>query len=76
MTLADCFEVTTHDGGLSQVYVQEAWNQEWETVEIKLSLDRTKVSFSDTGTYWLQIYAIDKNQKKHSWIVKVLVNER
>lgn len=74
--LLDCFEVTANDGMLSTVYFQEAWKLDWEKLEVKLSTDRTKISFEDIGTYWLQIYAMDKNGKKHSWIAKVLVNER
>ena len=74
--LSDCFEVTTQDGVLSSVYVQEVWNPEWKKMDAKLSADRTKICFLEKGIYWLQIYAMDKYEKKHNWIVKVLVNER
>ena len=74
--LSDCFCVSDTKGNVQNVYLKQAWNEAWEEVDVGVSADRRCICISHTGVYWLQIFVLDGNAKEHSWIVKLLVNER
>ena len=76
IAVSDCFEVRNSYGQRVPVYLGEVWNHNWEVVEVKKTSDGSNVCISKAGVYWLQIFTVDKNKKQHSWMVKVLVNER
>lgn len=74
--LSDCFLIKDKDGKVRNVYLKQAWNEAGEEVEAGVSTDRQSICISDSGVYWMQIFALDGNEKEHRWIVKLLVNER
>ena len=75
-SISDCFEVRNSRGLRASLYLDKVWNQNWEIVDVRKSMDGRKICISKAGVYWLQIFTIDKNNKQHSWVVSVLVNER
>ena len=74
--LSDYFSVKDINGNETNVYLKQAWNEAWEEVEVGVSTDKRCICISQAGVYWMQIFALDGNAKEHSWIVKLLVNER
>lgn len=74
--LSDYFCVKDINGNETNVYLKQAWNEAWEEVEVGVSADKRCICISQAGVYWMQIFALDGNAKEHSWIVKLLVNER
>lgn len=72
----ECFTVKNARGETFCVLWKKAWNLQWEEVDVGILADGSSICFSDAGCYWVQIYTLDKNAKEHSWIVKLLVNER
>ena len=74
--ISDYFEARDSNGKIVPTYLGKVWNQNWEPIELRISTDGRIVCISKAGVYWMQIFTVDKNEKQHSWIVKVLVNER
>lgn len=74
--LSDYFCVKDINGNETNVYLKHAWNEAGEEVEVGVSADKRCICISQAGVYWMQIFALDGNAKEHSWIVKLLVNER
>lgn len=74
--LSEYYEATVRGEELGQIFFEDAWNMKWEKINVNISADRSRICFLEPGIYWMEIYALDKNEKKHSWVVKVLVNER
>ena len=76
-TLAEnCFCIKNGNGEIQSSYWKRAWNLDGKDVDVKISQDRSKICFSKIGVYWVEIFAVDRYENEHSWIVKVLVNER
>lgn len=73
---SDCFLVKNQENVYQPVYWQAAWNCAWEPEEVSIASDGRKILFSQPGVYWVQIFSIDNNEKVHSWVAKLLVNER
>ena len=74
--LSDCFCVKDRSGNVQDIYLKQAWNEAWEEVEVGVSADQKSICVPHAGVYWMQILALDGNGKEHSWIAKLLVNER
>ena len=76
MFISDFFEAKNSFGEILPIFFQEAWNLSWENINVETALGGRKIRFLKEGAYRMQIFTTDKNGKEHSWIVKVLVNER
>lgn len=76
ISVSECFEARNSYGEMVPLYLNEAWDQNGVSVDVAKSADGSKLCIAKAGAYWLRIYAIDKNNKPHHWMVKVLVNER
>lgn len=76
VSLQDYVTVKNRQNELVPVFLKRGWNSKWESIELGIPNDASRLSISETGVYWVQIYAKDENQKDHDWIIKLLVNER
>lgn len=74
--LSNCFEAKSSKGEVLPVYLQKVWKSDGEEIELGHATERTSICFSETGVYWLQLGAIDSNQKETSVVVKLFINER
>ena len=74
--LSDCFEAKSNQGELLPVYVKKIWDETGREVNAQLSVDTSQINISRTGSYWLHIYAEDKNNRVCERVVRLLVNER
>ena len=74
--IEDCYEAKNSYGDNIPLFFEAAWNQKWEAIEVDSFEEGRKISIAEEGAYWIQVYTMDKNKKKHSWMVSMLVNER
>ena len=77
MTLvSDCFVVKNQLAEEVEIQAKRLWDADWNERTAEISEDGRSVCISETGCFWLEVSALDSNQREHGWIVKVLVNER
>jgi hypothetical protein len=74
--LSDCFEAKSSNGAVLPVFFERLWSEDGRELDIKMFTNGTSICISEPGVYWVQVYAVDKNQKRCSVISKLLVNER
>lgn len=71
-----CFCVKNISGEFLPVYWKRVWNSQWQAEYVTISPDGSCIRFSKPGIYWVEVFSVDKNEIAHSWVAKVLVNER
>ena len=71
--MSDCVEVKNRQGQIMPVVFKKVWNTDGEELHIE---GGTSFCIPSAGVYWFEISSTDGNQMEHSWIVKLLVNER
>lgn len=76
ITGSDCFTAKNREGNILPVYWKNVWDMNWEPVNAKILVDKDHICFPKAGVYWVQFFVLDKNEKEHSWVGKLLVNER
>ena len=74
--ISECFVAKNKQGQELSLCVKQVWDRNWVEVNTMNWKSGQDIQFSETGIFWMEICAQDANQKEHSWIVKVLVNER
>lgn len=74
--LADCFKAVSYENESLSVNLRKAWTLGGEETDLGISVDGTSICVPESGVYWVQVYAQDRNQKETCVLVKLLVNER
>lgn len=72
MNLAQCFYAWNAQGNEIPVFLKNIKNEYGEFEQIEFA---DFLYFHQTGIYWIEVYAIDENQKETSVIAKIYVNE-
>ena len=73
---SDCYTAKNREGDILPIYWESVWDANWKPADVEISEDKSCICFSKAGVYWVQFFVLDKNEKAHSWVGKLLVNER
>lgn len=74
--ISDYFEAKNSAGEIFPLWCEVVWNHDRRILDVEKIDQGKKICFDKEGAYWIQLATMDKNDNRHSWIVKVLVNER
>lgn len=74
--LADYCEAKDWKGEELPVFINRAWTEDGEEVSFRIWEDGQLISFSNAGVYFVEVYAVDENQRQTNMVLKLFVNER
>lgn len=76
ISLAEIFEARSCKGEFLPVYLKKAWRLDGKETDLGLAADGGSICVPDAGEYWIELYAVNEEEREASVMLKLLVNER